>query len=70
MKKSTKSLADYPDVMDINDLMQMLNIGKNLAYRIVSDGTIKAKKVGRQYIIAKSVVMNFLEDRDEGEFSS
>lgn len=65
MKRNVKTIAEYPDLLDINDLMQLLNIGKNLAYRIVADGTIKAKKLGRQYIITKSAVIRFLEDGDE-----
>lgn len=54
--------SDYPDVISVKDLMQMLNIGKTLAYKILVNGTIKSKKVGREYIIAKKAVIKFLED--------
>lgn len=40
--------------------MEMLQIGQVLAYRLVKDGVIKAKKVGREYKIPKSSVIDYL----------
>ena len=46
--------ADYPDVVDVSGLQSMLgNIGKQKAYELVREGTIKAIKVGKLYRIPK-----------------
>ncbi len=44
---------EYPDVVSVEQLMEMLQIGQSLAYRLLRSGAIPAKRVGRKYIIAK-----------------
>jgi len=58
-------LVGYPDVLGIEDLMQILKIGKNLAYRLVQEKTIPAKKVGRDWIIAKSQLIKYILEVQE-----
>ena len=58
-------LVDYPDILGIEDLMQILKIGKNLAYRLVKEKTIPAKKVGRDWIIAKSQLIKYILEVQE-----
>ena len=36
----------YPDVVTIEELCEMLGIGRGLAYQLVSSGKIKGVKVG------------------------
>ncbi len=45
--------SDYPDIVDINDLTHMLNIGKNKAYELANSNTIQSIKIGRKHIIPK-----------------
>jgi excisionase family DNA binding protein len=52
--------SDYPDVVSVEQVTEMLHIGQVLAYKLLKDGTIKARKVGRRYIIAKKNVIEFL----------
>lgn len=53
--------ANYPDVVDVSGLQLMLgNIGKQKAYELVREGTIKAIKVGKLYRIPKINVIAFL----------
>ncbi len=53
--------ANYPDVVDVSGLQSMLgNIGKQKAYELVREGTIKAIKVGKLYRIPKINVIAFL----------
>lgn len=51
---------DYPDVVSVEQLMEMLQIGQVLAYRIVKSGEIKSRKVGREYKIPKVNVIAYL----------
>ena len=60
--KENKQLmfADYPDIVNINSLTKMLDIGVTLAYRLVRNKTIKAVKVGREYKIPKTNVITYI----------
>lgn len=51
---------DYPDIVSVEQLMQMLQIGQVLAYKLVKSGAIKARKVGREYKIPKINVIAYL----------
>lgn len=59
-KNYTDIFKNYPDVITIGDLQEMLHIGRNTAYGILKDGTIKAVKIGKRYIIPKISVIEFL----------
>ena len=50
----------YPDVVTIEDVMSMLGIGRNLAYKLVRTGEIRSIKVGRRMIIPKKEIVRFL----------
>lgn len=52
--------ANYPDVVSIKQLMEMLGIGRNTAYELVNDGTIKSIKIGRIHKIPKIRVIEFI----------
>lgn len=54
-------LKEYPDVLTIYDLMDILHIGKNLAYRLVKDNIISSHKIGRCYRIPKCCVEIYLK---------
>ena len=53
-------VKEYPDGGSVEQLMEMLQIGQSLAYRLLRSGTIPAKRVGRKYIIAKVNVIGFV----------
>ncbi len=54
--------SDYPDVVNIDDLTHMLNIGKNKAYELINTNTIQSIRVGRKIIIPKFRVIEFLQN--------
>lgn len=51
---------NYPDVVSVEQLMEMLQIGQVLAYKLVKSGEIKSRKVGREYKIPKVNVIAYL----------
>lgn len=57
---------EYPDVVSVAQLMEMLQIGQVLAYRLVKKGAIKSRKVGREYKIPKTAVIAYLLNEREG----
>ncbi len=52
---------EYPDILTIEQLMEMLHIGRNSAYSMLKEGLIKTIKVGKKYIIPKKSVIEFIE---------
>jgi len=51
---------NYPDILSVKQVSQMLNIGTVLAYKLVKSGEIKSRKVGRDYKIQKNAVIAFV----------
>lgn len=60
MEKTDRLLKNYADVLSIEDLTKVLNIGKKFAYKLVQDKTIPAKKLGRHWIISKENLIKFI----------
>ena len=50
----------YPDVVSIDEIQQMLRIGKNAVYELLKNQKLKSIKVGKKYIVPKKYVIEFL----------
>lgn len=61
-EKNNELFKDYPDVITILELQTMLNIGRNVAYRLLQDKTIASIRVGKKYIIPKASVEKFITE--------
>lgn len=59
----TEDIFDsYPDVVTFEQLREMLgNIGKTLAYKLLRSNEIESFKLGRNYRILKSKVIEYLK---------
>jgi excisionase family DNA binding protein len=53
---------NYPDIITIEDLMDMLHIGKSSAYSLLQQNQILHVRVGRKYIIPKQSVIGFISN--------
>ena len=58
--RTNRIFKDYPDVVTVDHVQEMLHIGRNTAYSLLKDGTLKAFKNGTHYIIPKASVVNFV----------
>ena len=56
-KNNKEMFADYPDVLTMENLIEMLQIGKVFAYQLVKEKKVKAIKIGREYKITKESVI-------------
>lgn len=52
--------SGYPEIISVEQMMEMLQIGKVLAYRMVEEKTVKSAKIGREYKIIKKSVIDLL----------
>ncbi|MDE7365328.1 MAG: helix-turn-helix domain-containing protein [Ruminococcus sp.] len=50
----------YPEVVGIDDICKMLNIGRNKAYQLVNSGILKRIPCSREIKIAKITVINYV----------
>jgi excisionase family DNA binding protein len=53
-------LKDYPDVLTVKQLAQVLGIGRNTAYELLQNNEIKHRRIGTRYLIPKQCVIDFL----------
>ena len=63
MATKFRSLDDLPLVLRVEDLMPLLDIGRNTAYELIRCGQIRSVKVGRQIRVPKEAVAEFLTGR-------
>lgn len=58
--------TSYPDIVDITQMRKMLGgIGVTLAYKLLKERKIKSIKIGREYKIPKSYIIEYLLDVKE-----
>jgi excisionase family DNA binding protein len=48
------------DVLTIHEMMDMLAIGKNTAYKLLRDGTIRSFRLGNSYKILRKSVEEYI----------
>lgn len=51
---------DLPLVLCIEDLMQLLSIGRNTAYKLLRSGKIKSIRIGKCYRIPRDSITEYL----------
>ncbi len=52
--------SSYSEIVGINDLCKMLNIGRTKAYQLVNNGVLKRIPCSREIKIAKVTVIDFV----------
>lgn len=52
--------ADFPDIVNIEELRKMLGISRHLAYDLITDEKIDAVKIGNAYKIPKISVIRYV----------
>jgi excisionase family DNA binding protein len=53
----------YDDVVTIEELMEILAIGRNKAYELLQSGQIKALKLGKAYRIPKKCIEEYVLEK-------
>lgn len=59
--KQQASFAEYPDIVNIEQLSTMLGISTKTAYKLLKEEKIKSIHIGRTYRIVKLHVLKYLE---------
>lgn len=57
---SKEIFAEYDEILSIEDVMEILHIGKNSVYSLLKSNEIRNIRVGKRYIVPKQSVINFM----------
>ncbi|MCL2546154.1 MAG: helix-turn-helix domain-containing protein [Oscillospiraceae bacterium] len=52
---------DYPDVLDVKQVSQLLSISTKTVYRLLRNGTIDSLKIGREFRVPKVNIMKYVK---------
>lgn len=59
------SLDEYPDVLNVNDIQEILGVGRRQAYELVSSGQFHTVRVGKRIKILKAVFVRWLNGQED-----
>lgn len=54
-------LDKYKDVLSVNEVAEILGIGKGLAYKLIHEGKIKCVKAGSRILVPKYYLKVYLK---------
>jgi len=57
-----KPLRDYPDLLTIADVMEILRIGRFTVYRYIKENKLPAKKLAGKYRIPKTGIAAIIHE--------
>lgn len=63
MNTKYRSFDELPLTLRVEDLMPILDIGRNTAYELVRSGQIRSIRIGRQLRVPKDAVQEYLTQR-------
>ena len=52
---------DYPDVLDVKQVSQLLSVSTKTVYRLLRTGNMDCLKVGREFRVPKVSVMRYVK---------
>ena len=55
----------YPDVVSVSQLQEMLSIGRNSAYKLIKTGEIQSIRIGRTHRIPKSNIARYMKSTNK-----
>ena len=56
-------LEQYDDLLTLDELCEVLQIGRNTAYQILNSGFVPAFRIGRRWKIPKTSVQELLKTK-------
>lgn len=51
---------EYPDIISVEQLQKILNIGRNTAYKLLKNNVIKSVRIGKIHKIPKVNVIEYI----------
>ncbi|MED1947200.1 MULTISPECIES: helix-turn-helix domain-containing protein [Brevibacillus] len=61
MISQKKKIKDFPSVLSVADIQEILGIGRRQAYELVNSGQFHVARAGRRIMVSKSIFMAWLK---------
>ena len=61
MKQINDMFSEYGDIVTVEEVMKMLQIGRVSVYQMLKSGEIRSLKVGKKYVIPKKSVIELFD---------
>lgn len=52
---------EYPDVLDVAQVSQLLGVCDKTVYKLIGDGSLPTMRIGRQHRITKVNIMKYMQ---------
>lgn len=59
-KEDIQMFSDYPDVVDVEQMSEMLGISTKTGYKLLKENKIQHFKIGRTYKVPKHNILLFI----------
>lgn len=56
--------SDYNEILTVTEVMELLYIGKNTAYRLLNSGEIQGFRIGRTWKIPRDALTKYILSRN------
>ena len=58
--RSIKRIQDYPDILTVEEVSELLGICPKTVYKLIKNGEMKKRNVGRLFRIPKIYVLSYM----------
>ncbi|MBQ9762802.1 MAG: helix-turn-helix domain-containing protein [Phascolarctobacterium sp.] len=58
-------LNEYSEILTVEDVMEILNIGKNAAYDLFRNGEIKCFRLKNRWKVPKQAVVDYINNQSK-----
>ena len=55
--------TDYGDILTVQEIMEILFVGKNTVYELLNSGELKGFRIGKTWRVTKESLENFISER-------
>ena len=63
LKGDLSMLNEYSEILTVEDVMEILNIGKNAAYDLFRNGEIKCFRLKNRWKIPKQSIIDYINEK-------
>ena len=57
-----KNLSDYPDLLTVQEVCEILRVGRRTVYKYINDSKLQSRIIAGKYRIPKESINNFISE--------
>ena len=69
-KTDNAMFQSYPDVLDVKQVSELLNVSSKTVYRLINEGKLASLKVGRAFKIPKIHLLTYIKVLEHTQLNS